>query len=103
DLDEVPLAEQLAKPAGDLAGVAKILDIGAPLDERMTQLARHAPRQADDSLVIGLQQLLVDSRLVVEAFERGGRGELDEVLKAGAVLGQEREVVTRLLTVGGVF
>ena len=42
------------------------------------------------------EQFLVDARLAVKAFEKGGRGQLDQVLEAGAVLGQQRQVVAGL-------
>ena len=45
---------------------------------------------------------LVDPRLVVEAFEEARDGQLDQVLEAGAVLGQQRQVVAGLLQAAGV-
>ena len=49
------------------------------------------------------EQLLVDSRLVVEAFEKGGRGHFDEVLEAPTVFGQQRQVKAGLFHPGRVF
>ena len=43
------------------------------------------------------EQFAIDPRLVIEAFEKGPAGQLDQVLKAGAVLGKERQVVARFL------
>ena len=52
---------------------------------------------------MGGEQLLVDARLEIKAFQKGRRRELDQVLEAGAVFGQQREVVAGLLRAAGVL
>ena len=49
------------------------------------------------------QQLAIDPRLEIKPFEKGGTGQLDQVLEAGAVLGQERQVVTGFLEPADLF
>ena len=41
---------------------------------------------------MGLQKLLVDARPEVEAFQERGRGEFQQILEPGAVLGQQGQV-----------
>ena len=50
-----------------------------------------------------LENLAIDPRLEIEAFEERLRGELEQVGEAGLVTGQEREVVARILLAAGVF
>ena len=59
-------------------------------------LALQAAAEADQAFRMLRQQLLVDARLVVEAFGVTRRDELDEVLEALLVLGEQHEVVRRL-------
>ena len=64
--------------------------------EARRHLALQAAAQADEPLRVPGQQLLVDPRLVVEALGVAGGDQLDEVVIAGEVLGQEHEVVVGL-------
>ena len=73
-----------------------------PGEQQRRQLARQTSRQADDSLGVLGEQLLVHARPVVEALQVGGRHELQQVAVAGLVLRQEREVVVLLLVLAGV-
>ena len=50
-----------------------------------------------------LQDFLVDSRAEVKALKKGLRGELQQVLEAGAVLGQEGDMVAGLFGAAGVL
>ena len=85
------------KPGGDLLGFFEVVPIGpGPFQNRSAEFARNAAAKADHSLVL-LQQFLVDARLEVKAFQERRRGQLDQVVKAGAVLRQQRQVVAGFL------
>jgi hypothetical protein len=60
-------------------------------------LAGQASRERDQALVILAEQLAVDARLVIEAFEVGERRELHQVAIALIARGQEHQVVRLLL------
>ena len=55
--------------------------------------ALEAAAQADQPLGVLREQLLVDARLVIEALGVAGRDQLDQVLEALLVLGEQHEVV----------
>ncbi len=61
------------------------------------QTTRHLPgqtrRQRDEPLAVARQQGLVHPRLVVEAMQMPGRHQLDQVLVARVVHGQQHQVV----------
>ena len=87
-LDPVAPAEEVAVPAEGLArGVV------APLLQRRQHLARGAGGEREQALVVLGQQLAVDARLVVEAFEVGRRRQPQQVAPARLVLGEQRQVV----------
>ncbi len=79
------------KPFGQVAGFVQLL-----LENELAELARSAAGQADDAFLEPGQQLLVDARHVVVAFEKGDGSHLDEVLKAGEVPREEGEVIAGL-------
>ena len=104
DLDEIPVAEPLLKPAGNIAGLGERLSLFAgAADERPVELARQAARQADDPLAVLLQQVTVDPRLEIEALQVGLGGQLEQVVEARPVAGQQREVVAGVLLVAGIL
>ena len=71
------------------AGVA-----GTVLDEAAAEPRREAAGQPDHTLRVAIEQPRVDVRLAArEALEEAGRAEFDEVLEAGLVGGQQRQVV----------
>jgi hypothetical protein len=70
--------------------------------DALVDLALEAGRERDDPLAVPAQQLLVDPRLVVEAFEVGLRGQLDEVAVAGLAGGEQHQVVAAPLAGGAV-
>src|SRR5262249_46707882 len=72
--------------------------IGLILEDELTELARRTAAQTDQAVLVALQQFLVDPRDVVIALQVSGGGHLDQVLEAGRVLGQERQVVARVAT-----
>ena len=61
--------------------------------QRRARAPGEAAGQRDDAVGVGLEQLVVDARLVVVALEVAERAELDEVVVAGRRLGQQRQVV----------
>ena len=89
------------EPGGRLPG---LLQVGlAAGQQQAVELAGDAAAQAEEPLVVGLQQLAVDPGLEIEPFQEGLRGELHEVLEARAIGGQQREVEAGLLAAAGVF
>ena len=104
DLDEIPVAEPLLKPAGNIAGLGERLALFAgAADEGPAELARQAAGETDDPLSVLLQQFAIDPRLEVEALEIGLGGQLEEVVEPRPVTGQEREVVAGVFLVAGVL
>ncbi|CAB4835646.1 unannotated protein [freshwater metagenome] len=70
--------------------------------ERLKHVSAEAPCGGDEPLAVVGQRLPVDAGLVVVALHVGARRQLDEVLVADVVLGQEREVVVELGPAVGV-
>ncbi len=100
DLDEVAIIEHTMKPTGNVAGFFFDLRRIDSLDHAAAEFAADAARKTNDPLAVFLQDLFVDPRLEIEAFQRGGTGQLDQVAKAGAVLGQQRQVIAGRLAAG---
>ncbi len=87
-LEVVAVLEDVRVPLGGLPGF-----IEAILEEMARDLARHAGGGNDDPLVVFREQLAVHARLAVESLGVRERRELDEVLVAGAIPGEEDQVV----------
>ncbi len=87
DLDVKVLAEDAVEPARQLFRLVELV-----LEDEFAELAGGAATETNDAFLVYFQQLLVDARDVMIALHEGDGGHLDEVAKAGAVLGQEREV-----------
>ncbi len=101
DLDEVSVAENLVVPGGRLAG---FFHAGRTAHQQAAvQLAGDAAAQANQALAVGGQKLLVDAGAEIKTFQKGPRREFQEVLKPGAVFGQDRDVIAGLLRAAGVF
>jgi hypothetical protein len=92
DLEVVAAVEEVRVPLGRGARA-----LGVAGDEVAGDLAGHARRRDDDPLVVAGQDLAVDARAVVEALRVADRGELDEVLVADAVTGEQHQMVVRPL------
>lgn len=90
DLEVIVFAEGLLEPGDDLVGLSLPFS-----QEMMRQLPRRAAGQADQPLAMLLQHLAADARLVVKAVQKADRRELDQVLEAGLVLGQQRQMMRR--------
>jgi hypothetical protein len=86
DVGRVP-AEDLREPVELRLGVGV-----AVLAERARHAPAQAPREGDQPRSVALEELPVDTWLVVVALEVAERAELDEVAVADAVGGEEREV-----------
>ena len=102
DLDEVPVFEELGKPSRD---VLSLLDRSCGIRSSKYEpgkFARHASAQADNPLAVEFEQLLVDSRFVVEAFEVGARSKADQIAKTGLILSKKRQVVGSLFRGVGI-
>jgi hypothetical protein len=75
ELDEqVVLAEDLLQPAGLREGRLLVA-----LEQRLEDVTAEAARRGDEAVVVLLEQLPVDLRLVVVALEEGEARQLDEV------------------------
>ena len=90
-LDVEVLAEQLGEPGADLLGLVHLF-----LEDPLAELGAGAAGQADEAVVMGGEQLLVDARDVVVALQVGDAGHFDEVLEASGVLGQQRQMIAGL-------
>ena len=86
--EEVARPEDVPEGRGGLAGPVRLL--GA---ESRRHLPLQATAETDESGRVLRQQLLVDPRLVVEPLGVPRRHQLDEVVVAGEVLGQQHQVV----------
>ncbi len=71
-------------------------------EHRLQHVATEAPSRGDEALVVPVEQLPVEARLVVVALEEREARELDEVLVARLVLGEQGQVVVELLAAFGV-
>src|ERR1700688_1598348 len=95
--EEAVAPEHVLKAPGELEGA--FLVVG---QQRLEHDATEASGGGDDALVVTLEELPVDSRLVVVALEVRGRRELEEVAVPGGGLGQQGQVVIELLSPGDV-
>ena len=86
------VAEDLRVPRDQLLGLFLL-----PAEQQLRQFARRAAGQQNQSLAVRFEQFLVDARPVVEALQKRGRRQFDEVLKPDAVHGEQRQVVAGLL------
>ena len=82
-------AEDLDQVVEVGAGVGRAL-----LDQPAAEARLQAAGERDHALGVAVEQLHVDVRLAaLEALEEAGRGELDQVAKAGVVGGEQGQVV----------
>src|SRR5262249_42873429 len=88
DFDEITVAEQSLKPSGNFFGLGEMfMAFISACEDGAAEFTGDAAAEADEALVILLEQLTVDSRLEVEALQISLGGELNQIAKAGAVLG----------------
>ena len=95
-LDEDVLGAEQVRQAADLGHGAVLVAV----PEQHGDAAAHAPGEGDEALAVLGEQVPVGARLVVVAFEVGACAELDQVLVAGLVTSQQREVRVALLDSG---
>src|SRR5437016_4041719 len=81
------LTELFGEPPRQLAGLVHLI-----LEDEFTELTGSAAAQADDSLLVRGQNVLVDSRHVVVAFKESDGGHANEIAKAGAILSEQGEM-----------
>src|SRR5581483_6323015 len=91
----VAVAEQVAIES---AGVASRLVVAA--QQVGVDLAAEAGARADESFAVLGEQFPVNTGLVIEAFQRGNGGQLQEVLVALQVAGEQDHVVGGLVEAG---
>src|SRR5262249_38311945 len=72
------------------------------LEDGPGKFAGGATAEADQPFLVSRQQFLVDSWPIVVAFEEGHRRHPDQILKTGAILGEQGQVVAVLLAATGV-
>ena len=65
--------------------------------EIFTEFTTRTSRQDDQPFIVFLKQLVIDARLVVDAFEIGSRRELHEIFVALIVHRKDRQVVASLI------
>src|SRR5207302_7644592 len=93
ELDEEMVAsEDVLESPGQRGGAGQVA-----LRQRLEDDPAEAPGGGDDPVVVALEQLPVETGLVVVTLEVGGARELHEVAIALGGLGEEREVVVELL------
>ena len=95
--EKVATVQQFLVPRG---GVARSVHLA--LHNRLRHLAAWTARQHNQAFAMLLENLAVDARLVVEAFEVCLRDELDKVVIATLVVGEHSHVEGRLI-VGAAF
>ena len=95
-LDEDVLGAEQVRQAADLGHGALVV---AVLEHRRDAPA-HAAGERDEALAVLGEQLPIGARLVVVALQVGARAQLDQVLVARLVAGQQREVGVALLHAG---
>ena len=95
--EQVVAAEDVLQPGG--LGERTLV---VAVEQRLQHVAAEAAGGGDQPVGVLLEQLPVHPGLVVVALHEGEAGQLDQVLVAGLVLGQQREVVVELLAALGV-
>ena len=85
---EVLRPKRLLEPVNRLARPRQLVPLNGFRD-----FACQAAGERNQALLVRRQQFLVDARLVVVALQVGLGGELDQVLVAGFVFGQQNQVV----------
>ncbi len=97
DLDEVVFAaEDLDEATAGLAGL-----VHAVVEEMLRDEGGEAAGEADEALGVFGEGVEIGAGLVVEALEMGVGDELEEILVAGEVFGEETEVEDALAVVIG--
>ncbi len=86
--EEVPAAEQVLVFVGDPARL--VVAVG---EKSFVHVATQTGGEADETLRVPGEQILVDARLVIEAFEEACGDQADEVAVALLVFAEQDEVV----------
>ncbi len=86
--EEVPFAENVAQIVGRLA--RGFVAVGS---QRHSHLSAQAGRERDQAVGVASQQVFINARLVVIAFDVGRGGELHQVAVAALVFAEQHEVV----------
>ncbi len=66
---------------------------GRVVQQGPRDLGRHAARGADQPFGVRRQKVVVDAGIIVEALQLRRGGDLEQVLVAGLVLGQQQQVI----------
>src|SRR5271157_614952 len=86
--EEVPFPENVAELVGIIAGQVELF-----LDDAFRDRAAQAGGEGDETLAVFREEIVINARLVVEAFEESGGNELDQVVVALEVLAEEHQVI----------
>ena len=97
DLKGVVVAKEVLVPSGDLLGLLRVVPALHGRVEVVGDLARYARRRAVQPLVVLLEKLVVDSRIVVVAVDVRLGDKPHEVVVADEVLRVQAEVEALLL------
>ena len=89
-LEIIILAKEVLIPHGGLARALEIV-----IEQQTRHFATKAGAHGDEAIVIVCEQLAVDTRMIIKAFERAQRHELAEIAIAGVVFHEQDEMVRR--------
>ena len=91
-LQVIVVPEDALEPAHDLFSLLHVV-----AHDGLGNFAAQTCRAADQSFVVLFQQFLVDTGLVIESFGKGVGDDLAEIVVTREVLGQQNQVIARLL------
>src|SRR5258708_30247365 len=91
--EKVAFAEDVAEAIGVLARESEFF-----LHHRLGDWAAKAGRQCDEALAVFREQVEINARLVIEAFEEAGGDQLDEIVIALEIFAKQNEVVAAART-----
>ena len=86
--EEVPFPENIAQPVGGFAGLIRPL-----FHQFFGDRAAQTRRQRDQPAAVFRQQVVINSGLVVKAFEESGGNKLDQIAIAFGIFAEQDEVV----------
>ncbi len=86
--EEIPFSENVAQP---ISGFARLL--GTFLDQIFGDRSAQTGGQRDQSFAVLGQQVVIDSRLVIKAFEKSRGDQLDQIAIAFGIFAEQDQVI----------
>ena len=86
--EEIAFAEDVAEAVGVFAGLVEFV-----VDDTFGDGAAETGAESDEAFGMFAEEIVIDARLVVEAFEEAGGNELDEIVIALEILAEKDEVI----------